>query len=395
MKKITFGLSALVAVLFFSYCGPNMQTMKDTGDYDGVINRSLDKLIGKGKKSPKHVEDLETAFNKANPKDLDRARRMKNGETTIWTRVYSVYDGIYRRQEKVRPLIPLIDKNGREARLNFIDVGPLLNEAAGKAAAQLYEEGTRLLELGRRGNKEAARGAWDAFESISRYKTNYKDTQKLQQEAADLGTLYITVEMKNESGAFLPRGFNERLLAIQASDMDDRWRVFDANRQAGREYDYIARISIRDIQVSPERSQERQYIDEKEIRDGEEYVLDANGNVAKDSLGNDITRPRIVIIRANIFEVYQSKSAVVSGSYALYDLRQGRVVDEDVLSAESIFKHYASTFTGDRRALSSVSRRRIGNRPVGFPSNEQMILDAADVLKPILQEQLASSWRLI
>lgn len=395
MRNTTPILLALMAVFLLSYCGPSVQTMKDTGDYDGAINRSLDKLIGKGKKSPKHVADLESAFNKANADDLDRASRMKTGGSTIWTRVHSVYSGIDRRQEKVRPLVPLVDKDGREARLNFVNVGPMLNEAAGKAAAQLYEEGTRLLDQGRRGNKEAARGAWDAFESISRYQINYKDTQRLQQEAADLGTLYITVEMKNESGAFLPRGFNERLLAIQTSDMDDRWRVFDANRQAGRSYDYIARISIRDIQVSPERSQEREYIDEKEIEDGEEYVLDANGNVAKDSLGNDIKRPKVVIVRANVIEVYQSKTAVVSGSFELYDLRQGRVVDQDALTAESIFENYASTFTGDRRALSTDSRRRIGNRPVDFPSNEQMVLDAADVLKPILQEQLASSWRLI
>ncbi|MEM6769451.1 MAG: hypothetical protein AAF597_02605, partial [Bacteroidota bacterium] len=262
MKSTASVLLALLALFCFANCGPSVQTMKDSGDYDGAINRSLDKLVGKGKKNPRHVADLESAFNKANASDLERAKRMKSGGTTLWTRVHSVYDGIDRRQEKVRPLVPLVDKDGREASLNFIQVAPLLNEAAGKAAAQLYEEGTRLLDQGRRGNKEAARGAWDAFESIGRYQANYKDTDRLQQEASDLGTLYITVETKNESGAFLPRGFNERLLAIRASDMDDRWRVFDANRQAGWEYDYIARITIQDIQVSPERSQERQYIDE-------------------------------------------------------------------------------------------------------------------------------------
>ena len=117
--------------------------------------------------------------------------------------------------------------------------------------------------------------------------------------------------------------------------------------------------------------------------------------MAKDSLGNDIKRPKVVIVRADVIEVYQSKTAVVSGSFELYDLRQGRVVDQDALTAESIFENYASTFQGDRRALTADSRRRIGNRPVEFPSNEQMILDAADVLMPILQEQLASSWRLI
>lgn len=391
--KQTFFLTFLL--IFIAACGPSVQKLTDSGDYDATIDRSLDKLVGKSNKNPKYVASLETAFNKANAEDLDLAKRMKTNGKTVWTRIHGVYSGIDRRQQKVQPLVPLIDKDGREARLRFVNVSPLLNEAAGEAANQLYNDGTRLLDQGRRGNKEAARGAWSAFESISNYQRNYKDVAQLQREAEELGTLYVTVEMKNESGAFLPRGFNERLLAIRASDMDDRWRVFDAQRQSGREYDYVARISIQDIQVSPERQQERQYIDEKEIEDGNEYVLDASGNVAKDTLGNDITRPKLVIIRANVFEVLQTKSAVVSGSFQLYDLRQNRVVDEDALSAEAVFENYASTYEGDRRALTTESRRRIGNQPVPFPSSEQLILDAAEVLKPILQEQLAGSWRLI
>ncbi len=386
---------AFFALVFVSACSPSVQTLKESGDYDGAIDRALRKVVGKARKNPKHVAELASAFNRANRDDLDRAQRMKTTGTTLWTRVHGIYRGIERRQEKVRPLIPLIDKDGREAKLNFVSVGSLLSEASGKAAAQLYEEGTRLLDQGRRGNKQAARGAWDAFENISNYQLNYRDVNRLQQEAEALGTLYITVEATNESGAFLPRGFNERMLALQVTGMDDRWRVFEATRQPGRDYDYIARIKIQDIQVSPERSQERQYIDEKEIEDGEEYVLDANGNVAKDSLGNDIKQPKIVIVRANVIEVYQTKVAVVSGSFDLFDLRENRVVDQNTLTAESLFENYASTFEGDRRALSDESRRRIGNQPLPFPANEEMILEAADVLKSILQDQLAASWRLI
>ncbi|MEO0734223.1 MAG: hypothetical protein AAFZ52_15410, partial [Bacteroidota bacterium] len=154
-------------------------------------------------------------------------------------------------------------------------------------------------------------------------------------------------------------------------------------------------ITLRDIQVSPERSQERQYIDEQEITDGEEYVLDENGNVAKDTLGNDIKQPRRVVVRADVFEVLQTKSALVTGGYELYDLREQRVVDEGELTAESVFENYASTFEGDRRALSRDSRRNIGNRPVEFPRNEDLILEAADNLKAVLQERLAESYRLI
>ncbi len=395
MMKNRHALIFGLLLIFVAACSPSVTELTESGNYDAGIDRALDKLVGKSRKNPKDVAALETAFRKANAFDLDRAQRMKNSGTILWTRVHSLYGDIQRRQDKIRPLLPLVDRKGKQADFQFVDVSARLNEAAGKAAEQLYAEGTRLLAQGRSGNKEAARGAYAAFESIDRYQRNYRDVAALLLEAEDLGRLYITLEMRNESGAFLPRGFNEILLQTSTVDMDDRWRVFDAQRRSGRDYDYVARIIINDIQVSPERSSERQYIDEKEITDGQEYVLDANGNVAKDSLGNDIRRPKLVVVRADVFETYQTKSAAVTGSYQLYDLRQGRIVDEDQLTAETLFENYASTFRGDRRALSSSSRRRIGNQPVPFPSNEQLILDAAEALKPILKEQLASSYQLI
>jgi hypothetical protein len=65
------------------------------------------------------------------------------------------------------------------------------------------------------------------------------------------------------------------------------------------------------------------------------------------------------------------------------------------LTAEARFENYASTYRGDRRALSSNTRRYLGTRPGGFPSNKALILNAADVLKPQLQERLAYSSRVI
>ncbi|MFK8162010.1 MAG: hypothetical protein AB8H12_06050 [Lewinella sp.] len=376
-------------------CGKKVQTLVDSGDYDQTIELSKRKLVGDKNKNPKFVSALETAFNRANAEDIERANRMKGSATADWVRIHSIYRKINDRQLNVKPLVPLVDKNGYEADLRFIQVAPMLNQAGTQAAAQLYAEGERLLALGKQGDKAAAREAFESFESIAYYQRDYRNTNSLLREAEELGKLYITVEMMNATGGYLPAGFEEELLRINASEMQDRWRIFEAAKKPGRKYDYVARIIMRNIDVSPERSSERQYIDEKEITDGTEYILDERGNVAKDSLGNDRTRPKQVIIRADVIEVFQSKVAVVSGSFELYDINQRRVVDQGDLTAEAIFENYASTFQGDRRALSTDSRRRIGNRPQPFPSNEQLILDAAEVLKPILAERIATSYNLI
>ncbi|MBB4078107.1 hypothetical protein GGR28_000708 [Lewinella aquimaris] len=373
----------------------SVQSLVESGNYEKTIAVAQRRLTGKQKKNPKYVAALETAVNRANEEDVNRAEFLKKKPEVDWVRVHAIYDNLKQRQDALRPLLPLTDKNGRKANFRFVKVEGPLAEATNRAADQVYRQALSELEAGRRGDKSAARAAYSSFERTDRYRSNYRDSYTLQAEAEQLGKVYVTVDVVNQSGGYLPRGFEDELLRLRTDNMDDRWRVFDFHRRDDRSYDYSARIVIRDIAVSPERISERSYVDEKQIIDGEEYVLDSRGNVAKDSLGNDITRPRKVIVRAEILEVLQQKSAFVTGSMQLYDLRRQRVVDEEELSAEAVFEHYASTYRGDPRALSGDSRRRIGNQPRQFPTNESLILDAVAVLKPHLQNRLADSHRLI
>lgn len=395
MKRLPFYFAFIfVAILSLGSC-TSVDTLVESGNYEETIRLAQRRLTGKQKKNPKLVAALEEAFNRITARDMAAARAMADGGNADWARIHAIYDNIDRRQRALQPLLPLVDKRGYQAEFRFAKVGSLLTQAADNAAAQYYTEGQRALAAGRAGDKAAARDAYNLFQKTKQYRRSYRDANNLALEAEALGIVYIQVGMVNNSGGFLPRGFEQELLRVRTSNLDDRWRVYDFTPRAGRSYDYNARILIEDIAVSPERVNERTYIDEREIEDGEEYVLDANGNVAKDTLGNDITRPRFVNIRADVLEVFQTKSAIVSGSFVLYDNVARRVVDEDRLTAEARFEHYASTFRGDRRALSSQSRRRIGNRPLPFPTDEAMILDAADVLKPQLKNRLAGSYRTL
>ena len=149
-------------------------------------------------------------------------------------------------------------------------------------------------------------------------------------------------------------------------------------------------LRIQDIVVSPDMVKEREYIDEKEIEEGFDYVLDSRGNVLKDSLGNDVKIPKKVTIKAFVTEVYQSKQTQVNATLDLIDLRINQVIQSQALSAVALFENYASKFRGDERALSADSRSRIGNSPQPFPSSAAMILQAADRMKPVFQERVVS-----
>ncbi|MEM6397434.1 MAG: hypothetical protein AAF741_13885 [Bacteroidota bacterium] len=395
MKSIAHFLLFFAALMLLPACG-NIDKLVESGDYEAAIERAQRNLTGRQKKNPRYVLALEEAVNRANEQDVQRAEDLKRrGPSTDWTAAFRIYDNLNRRQIALRPLLPLVDKDGRQAQFRFVRVQPLLTEAREKAAAQTYAEAEALLAEGRRGNKSAARQAYSVFQQVNYYMAGYRDTPQLIREAEDLGVVFVILQVENRSRAYLPAGFERELLNLRHVNMDSQWRRFHLQPVAGQAYDYRALLSINGIDVTPERVSERIYTDEKEITDGEEYVLDENGNVAKDSLGNDITRPRQIIIAADVVEVLQTKNSIVSGSLEISNLYTGQVVERRQLNAEGIFENYASTFQGDRRALSNATRSRLGNSPLPFPTDEEMILMAAEQLKPILQNELAGSLSLL
>ena len=60
------------------------------------------------------------------------------------------------------------------------------------------------------------------------------------------------------------------------------------------------------------------------------------------------------------------------------------ILRNENLQVTALFEHYAATFSGDRRALTSDSKRRLDNNPIPFPSTEALIYDALANLKPAM-----------
>jgi len=78
----------------------------------------------------------------------------------------------------------------------------------------------------------------------------------------------------------------------------------------------------------------------------------------------------------------------VHGRLEVRDIRNNNILDNSGITVDYVFENYASTFRGDRRALSRDSRNRIGNTPRPFPRNEDMIIRAADELKPTIKTKI-------
>ncbi len=390
--KIVFVL--LLYSSFYACTSP--QALVESGNYDQAIEQSIRKLAGKKNKKVKYVQALEEAFAKITEQDMRLADRLKaEGRPENWEKINDIYRRIRRRQEKIEPLLPLIDKEGVKAEFRFVRVDDLEVESREKAAEHHYTYAKKLLSDAKRGDKLAARQAYEELEKISRYYNSYRDRKELMQEALEWGTTYVVFNMNNRAQVVIPRQMEEELLRFGVKDLNSQWRIFHATPQPGITYDYKVEMNLQQIAVSPETVKEREYEETREIEDGFDYVLDQNGNVMKDTSGNDIKVPRKIWIKARVLEVYQNKVATVSGRIEWFDLRTNELLESQPLTADAVFENYASTFQGDKRALSEQSKKRIGNRPQPFPTDEALLITAANHLQPAIKEKLAYTRKII
>jgi hypothetical protein len=385
-------LAVLCFIMVFSACS-SPQRLLDEGDYDSVIEKSLAKIKGKTNKDEDQVAALEQAFERATRRDMATVEQLRqSADPSRWPDIYRVYSRIADRQNKIEPLVPLVDKTGYEAQFQFVRVAPLLTEAREKSAAYFYSEGRQLLELARNsGNRLKARESHAAFLRVKEFDANYLDTENLLEASLEAGRAHVLISLINDSPVMLDKSFEDALLSIGTRDLDSRWTRFYTRSFGDFNFDYRVAVRFRNIQVSPGVIQEKTYQETKEIEEGFQYVLDERGNVRKDSLGNDIKIPKKVKIAAEVLEVYQRKAAKIEGYIEILDGYTNNTLDTEPLFAENVFENYAATFKGDERALSEESKRRCGNRPVNFPDDAAMVLVLADRFKPILQQKIKNS----
>jgi len=394
-KNNLAAIAALLLLFALSSC-TSPQKLVESGNYDQAVYAAAKRLSGKKIKKDKFVLALEEAFEKATTRDMRLAERLKReGRPENWSKINELYRRVRSRQEQVAPLLPLISKEGIKANFQFVKVDELEYESRQKAADYYYVQAQELLEDARRGDKLAARRAYEELDKIGQYFPNYKDKEALKKAARSLGTANVLVKLENRSRSVLPVALEQEIRRISVRDLNSFWQAYYTEQAKGVDFDYEAVMKITSLEVGPQLVKEREFEEVKEIEDGFDYVLDSRGNVLKDSLGNDVKVPRKVLIRARVFETHQTKVASIDGRLEFYDIRTRELIDSKPLAADAVFENYASTFRGDKRALSEQARRYLGNAPQPFPSDEALLLTAMESLKPAIKSRIAETRRLI
>ncbi len=324
------------------------------------------------------IDILQRAFRLANEQDKEAIKSLRlSGQPDIWESVFRRYDNMRARQEVVERLPQnVLSKIG----FQHVDYAANRAEAKNKAAQFLYAHAQNLLKTN---NRQDARKAYDEIQRLKQFYPNYPNIRQLEDDALLIGTNNVLFAIRNQTNQVMPKDFENELKKMTLKKLNKMWLNFDTRQDENLYYDYTVFLTLKSIVVSPEHVKELHYDETKRVRNGDKYVLDENGNVMKDSLGNDIKEPNYETITCHIVETRMEKSAYVHGTLDFWDNRSKQLVKTFPITAEKNFLYRYGRASGNLKAMSDETRKIIGLKPVPFPSDLQIIYDTNQDLKKV------------
>ena len=387
-KTLLFG--SLMVILIA--CGGVKKTQEalNTGNYTQAMHKAIKNLSeNKTKKGNQpYILLLEEAFAKYTARELEHITFLqKEGNPANYEFIYKGYNQIKEMHERIRPLLPLwVQEENRNASFNFRNYDEEILVAQDQLSEYLYDNANTLLKNGK--FKTDFRQAYNDFNYLLEINPGYADAREKMEEAWQLGQDFVKVNVLNDTDQVIPQRLEEELLNFNTYGLNDLWTQYHTTPLKDIRYDYEMQVAFRDINISPEQVRETQIIKEKQIKDGFKYLHDEEGNIVKDSLGNEIKVDNFRTVRCNFYQFTQHKAAMVTGLVSYIDLNTKQQVNTYPLSSEFIFEHVYANYQGDRRALESDLIALLDLRAVPFPSNEQMVYDAGEDLKLRLKDIL-------
>lgn len=383
----------LLLTFFLFSCGvKKTQSMLSNGDYDGAIERALDGL--RTNKNAKGNQDyvylLEEAFAKAKERDLNNLSLLvKEKNPANLEKIYNLYNQLHNRQDRIRGVLPLmLLKENRNAIFPFNDYSNELIASKADLSIYLYNNAKKLLASK---NKLVIREAYDDLAYLDNLNPNYKDVLDLMDQAKFKGTDFVFVSTKNETNMVIPSRLQDDLLDFSTYGINDKWTVYHNKKQSDIFYDFSLVVNFREIKISPEQVREKQFVKEKQIKDGTKPLLDDKGVQVKDSEGKPMVVDIMKTISASIYEFTQFKSVQTTAKVEFYDLNTKQLIDAYPLTSEFVFNYIYANYNGDKRACEQDYFQYFDRRAVPFPTNEQMVYDSGEDLKAKLKSIISGN----
>ncbi len=366
---LAFGL-----LLFVGACSSIKKAEKsiESGNYDKAFNIAVTELSkDKHKKSnQKLIPTLKEAFDKANERDILKIKTFKKlNDPTYLKQIYSLYVGIDVRQDEVLMLQPLYFDD-KEVSFKTKNYTQNINKSLKDYSKYLFDIGTQQLA----GSKIDARNAYKTFNELEfvnpSYSTNLGD---LIRQAKLKGSSQVLLQLHNSIQQFTTEEHIDELMRISESNMNNQWVMYHKERKNNMIYDFDVTIILDQMFISPEQMNSEIIQQQARVKDGWEYVYDGNGNVMKDSLGNDIKRDKIINVQAEVRMYQQLKTSRIDGSIKIKDLKANTLMSNTPLFGEAAFENVFAEYRGDQHAIEEKYYDTLKNKNVPFPPDPEFV----------------------
>ncbi len=390
--QLRYLLSSLLLISVLLGCNIAQQDIYK-GNFDAAITR-LCKKLSKHPNNEDNILLLERAFSNAMTVDLKRIDQLRTQNSAAgWVEINSIYQNIDVRQDQIRRVLPLhLDKAGRDCSIQFIDVNAQLASSGKKAGEFYYKEAKQLLS---NRNRLDARKAYADLLALNNYPHDYTDVLQLKAQAREEGINLVLFKMMNNSDAIMPAQLEKDLMTMTVNDLNEDWVVYHGKAVDGADYDYKVVCRVQHMMVGPEQQNEKSYTDSKQVQDGWEYILDSRGNVKKDSLGNDMKKPKMKTISCVIKEVRQFKQATMDGVLEYYSTNSNMLIKTMPIKADGVFENTFAIAVGDLSALTKDSKLKLDRKPMPFPTNAELMLQAGATFKTVLHKAMTDNRSLV
>ena len=362
----------------------------NSGDYSSAIHNSVNKIAKDkySKKAKAYADLLFEAYHKYQSQLLDQVNYLKQDDAfNNAERIFSAYKTLKGNQQKIKPLLPLEGTNG-SLDFNFVEVNSKLIKAKSTYADALFNSAINLLETQQILD---SRTAYNQLQKVKNLEPSYPKLEETIEIAYNNGLSFVYMNLKNSTQMLLPKAFQESLLSLNTYNLNDFWTVYHNSKLPNISYDREIIVDFQQFNYSPERLLEREINLEREVVDGWQYKLNRKGDYVLDEDGNRVKEDRLVVVKALLFETIQSKEVEVLANVKFIDaLNQQQVLSKPMRSV-FVFENKFATYQGDIRALTKADRQLLQGQFVDYPTNEMMLIDAANDIKLKLKSILKNN----
>ena len=346
-----------------------------SGEFDKAINKTISELkkIKNKKKKIQYELILKDIYNRAVVNSKDKISRFKkDGNPEFFDDIYFEYDKLIKRQNKLKNL------SSERLNFNFENYDSELINFRYKTSDYFLKISNSFIS---NNNKFDYRKAYNYLTVIESINPNYLDTRSLIKLCLVKGKDYILLNVLNESKSVLFEDLEKDILNIKGYDLNSIWKsFFTKNDSFEGTYDFYIDLAFKSFIISPERLVQKEGFSEKNIVDGLTYKLDDEGNVMKDSLGNDIKVDKLIKISVKSIESIQSKSAKVLAEIRFIDKKKN-IIEKFPLESEFWFRNRFLEYDGDKRVLTKEQIKLSKNRFMPFPPDEVLIFNNSENIK--------------